>query len=140
MCVNSGYSVCECCVAAEHEAELGGLVEDLVEADAHEVDEHQLGDRAHARGGRTDGSTDESRLRDRRVEDAVGVLRLQALGGAQRAAPRLVDSRGAAGTAGDVLPEHDHALVAGHLLMHRLVDGEQVAQLACHVALLSPST
>ena len=35
-------------LAAEHVAELGGLVEDLVEADAHEVDEHQLGDRAQA--------------------------------------------------------------------------------------------
>jgi len=33
-------------LASKHVAELGGLVEDLVEADAHEVDEHQFGDRA----------------------------------------------------------------------------------------------
>ena len=35
-------------LAAEHVAELGGLVVDLVEADADEVDEHDLGHRPHA--------------------------------------------------------------------------------------------
>ena len=58
-------------LAAEHVLELGGLVEDLVEADAHEVDEHQLGHGPQAGGGGTGGGTDEGALGDRRVEDAV---------------------------------------------------------------------
>ena len=41
-------------LAAKHVAELGRLVEDLVEANAHEVDEHQLGNRAHAAGRSAD--------------------------------------------------------------------------------------
>ena len=55
-------------LAAEHVAELGRLVEDLVEADAEEVDEHQLGDRPQAgrRGARR--RADEGALGDRRVE------------------------------------------------------------------------
>ena len=35
-------------LAAEHVTELGGLIEDLVEADAHEIDEHELGNRPQA--------------------------------------------------------------------------------------------
>ena len=58
-------------LAAEHVAELGGLVEDLVEADAHEVDEHQLGDRAQAGRGGAGRRADEGALGDRRVEHAL---------------------------------------------------------------------
>ena len=45
-------------IAAEHVAKFGGLIEDLVQADAHEVDEHQLGDRTQPGGGRADCSAD----------------------------------------------------------------------------------
>src|SRR2546425_3218878 len=43
-------------LAAEHVAELGRLVVDLVEADAHEVDEHQLRHRPEPAGGGADRS------------------------------------------------------------------------------------
>ena len=75
MWVKIGYRHCECCaaarkpapymvritsgvdrLAAEHVTELGGLVEDLVEANTHEIDEHQLDHRAQARGGRSDAA------------------------------------------------------------------------------------
>ena len=55
-------------LAAEHVFELGGLVEDLVEADAHEVDEHEFGDRPHAAGRGADRGADIGRFRKRRVE------------------------------------------------------------------------
>src|SRR5438067_13726258 len=56
-------------LAAEHVAELGGLVEDLVEADAEKVAEHQFGDGpqpGHRRAGR--GAHDRA-FGDRRVDD-----------------------------------------------------------------------
>ena len=43
-------------LAAEHVAELGGLVEDLVQAATGEVDEHQFAHRAHAAGGADRGA------------------------------------------------------------------------------------
>src|SRR3954454_12233929 len=108
-------------LAAEHVAELRGLVEDLVQADAHEVDEHELRDRAQARGGRAGRRAHDRRLADRRVEDAVGEPRVEALGDAEHAAPGVVVAR-RAGAADDVLAEDDDRLVALHLLPERLVD------------------
>jgi hypothetical protein len=40
-------------LASEHIAKFCGLVEDLVETHAHEIDEHQLGHRPQARGSRS---------------------------------------------------------------------------------------
>ena len=103
-------------LAAEHVLELGRLVEDLVEADAHEVDEHQLGDRAQAGGGGADGGADEAALGDRRVQHAVAAeLGHQPLGDAERAAPGVLLA-GRAQAAGDVLAHDDDAVVALHLL------------------------
>ena len=116
-------------LAAEHVLELGGLVEDLVEADPHEVDEHQLGDRAQPGGRGTDGGTDEAALGDRRVQHAVAAeLGHQPLGDAERAAPGVVLA-GRAQAAGDVLAHDDDAVVALHLLAERLVDRLTVALL-----------
>src|ERR1700756_333914 len=77
-------------LAAEHVPELRGLVVDLVEADAHEVDEHQLGHRAHPGGGGADRGADERRFRDGGVEDPAGELVVEALGHAEHAAPGVV--------------------------------------------------
>ena len=57
--------------AAGHERQLRGLVEQLVEADADEVEVHQLDDRAHARHRRADAEADDRALGDRRVADAI---------------------------------------------------------------------
>ena len=114
MWVKIEVSVCECWAAAErpapymvrmttgvsglapeHVAELGRLVEDLVEADAQEVDEHQLRDRAHAARGRADGGTGERGLRQRRIEQAVAILLVEALVEPEGAAPCFLFARAA---------------------------------------------
>ena len=119
-------------LAAEHVAELGRLVEDLVEADPHEVDEHQLGDRPQARGGRTHRGADEARFADRRVEHpGRSELRMQAFGDAERAAPGILLAR-RAGAAGDVLAHQDDPGIAGHLLGQRLVDRLSKGKLSRH--------
>ena len=96
-------------LAAEHVAEFGALVEDLVHAAAEEVDEHQLGDRPQAGRGRADRRADEARLGDRRVEHAVAAELLdETLGDAHRAAPGVVvDQVIDHGAAGDVLAHED---------------------------------
>src|SRR5262249_59727176 len=48
--------------AAEHVAEFGSLVEDLVHTDPEEVHEHQLGDRPEARGRGAYSRADEGGL------------------------------------------------------------------------------
>src|SRR3989441_11358894 len=94
-------------LAAEHVAELGRLVVDLVEADAPEVDEHQLRHRPEPAGGGADGGPDVGRLRQRRVEQPFpAVLGVEALGDAEDAAPGVVLA-GAAGAADDVLAHED---------------------------------
>ena len=124
-------------LAAEHVAELGRLVEDLVEADPHEVDEHQFDDRAEPGGRGARRGADERDLGEMRVEHAVGSeLRAEALGDAHRAAPGVLVARGT-GAARDVLAHHDDARVALHLLAHRFVDRLAIALLRHGSALLS---
>src|SRR4029453_10285347 len=115
------YRLWECWLAAEHVAQLGPLVEDLVEADPHEVAKHQLGDRAQARAGGADGRADERRLADRGVQHPARVLVVQALGHPEHAAPGVELATGPL-PAGDVLAEQHHRGVAGHLLVEGLVD------------------
>ena len=57
--------------SAGHERQLRGLVEELVEADADEVEVHQLDHGVHTRHGCPDTEADDRTLRDRRVTDAV---------------------------------------------------------------------
>ena len=81
-------------LAAEHVAKLGGLIEDLVEAHAHEVDEHQLGNGPQASNRRARRGANEGAFANRGIEDALAPeLRHQALCHTQRAAPRVLLSR-----------------------------------------------
>ncbi len=68
---------------ARHERELGGLVEQLVEADPEEVEVHDLDDGTHAGHRGTDGEPDDRSLRDRRVPDTVAEARAQPAGQAE---------------------------------------------------------
>jgi len=65
------------------------------------------------------------------VQHAARMLVEQALGHAQHAAPGVLLA-GRAGAARVVLAHHDHARVAGHFLVQRLVDGLLVGDLSCH--------
>ena len=103
-------------LAAEHVAELGGLVEDLVEADAEEIAEHQFGDRPQAGDRGAGGGAHDRRFGDRRVDDPrLAELAEQPLGDAEHAAIGVALAL-AAGAAGDILADHDDARVAAHLL------------------------
>ena len=119
--------------AAEHVAQLGALVEDLVHAAAEEVDEHQLGDGAQPGRGGADGRPDEAGFGDRRVEHARAAELLdQALGHAQHATPSLVLRQVIdGGAAGHVLAHEDNSRVLAHGDVHRLIDGLAVRELSC---------
>ena len=66
--------------AAGHERQLRRLVEQLVEADADEVEVHQLDHRPHAGHRRADAEAHDRRLRDRRVPHPVAEPVAQAAG------------------------------------------------------------
>ena len=90
-------------LAARHEVRLGGAVDELVERQRDEVDEHDLEHRAHARLRRADRHAGDRGLADRRVDHALGAELLGQAGG------------GGVGPAlGDVLAEHEDALVGAH--------------------------
>ena len=110
---------------AEHVAHLGGVVEQLVHADADEIDEHQLGDGAHTGGSGADGGAHEGSFGERGVQHAlVAELLNQAAGGAERAAPGVHDAQMlAAGAAGDFLAHDDDGGVATHFLDEGFIDG-----------------
>ncbi len=96
--------------ACGHEAELGGVVDDLVRGDADEVHDHDLGHRKQAVDRRTDRGTDDRGLRDRGVQHpVVAVLGRQPRGRAGRAG------------VGDVLTEQEHPFVGFQRLVEREV-------------------
>ena len=97
--------------AAGHERQLRGLVEQLVEADAEEVEVHQLDHRAHARHRGADAEADDRALGDRGVADAIAEAVVQAA----RQAEHVAAGR-------DVDPGDEHALVAGELRFERGAD------------------
>ena len=100
-------------LAAGEEPVLRRLVDQRVHRQGEEVPEHDLEHRPLARDRGAVGRTGHRELRDRRVEHPVGpVLLVQARRHGEHAA------RG-----GDVLPEEEHALVAGELLVERLAHG-----------------
>ena len=100
-------------LAAEHVAELGEAVDDLVAGEQAEVDGHQFGDGAQTAERGADGRADDDFLGERGVFDAlVAELLDEALG----------DGVGAA-VAGDIFAEDVDALVAAHLF------GDGLAQL-----------
>ena len=108
-------------LAAEHIAELGRLVVDLIEADAHKVDEHQFRDRAQAAGRGPDRRAHIGAFRQRCVQHLPGVLVVEPLGHAERAAPGVFFAA-RAGPAGDVFAHHNDRAVTGHFLIDRFVD------------------
>ena len=119
MCASSASRLCECWLpeerpapnwvrtvsaisrgAAGHERQLRGLVEQLVEADAEEVEVHQLDHGAHARHRGADAEADDRALGDRRVADAIAEPVVQAArqaehvaAGARRRCPRRTRAR-----------------------------------------------
>ena len=58
-------------LAAEHVSKLRGLVQNLIEANAHEIQKHQFRDGAHAAGGGADRRAD-----IRAFESGVSMRRL----------------------------------------------------------------
>jgi len=93
-CDGRGRSACG------HEAELGGVVDDLVRGDADEVHDHDLGYWQHPVNRGTYRGADDRGFRDRSVQNPVAaVLRRQPRGGA-----------GCTGI-GDVLAKQKHAVV-----------------------------
>jgi hypothetical protein len=108
---------------------LGGLVDDLVVADADQVDEREVDDRAQAGHRRADASADEPHLGDRGIDDALGA-ELGDQAAAAGGEPALGLGLLAAGPAGDVLADHDDRRVAPHLLSDRFEDRLREGQLA----------
>ncbi len=97
-------------LAVEHVGDRRGMVDDLVQRQQREVDGHQLDDRPQATHRGADPGADDRVLGDRRVaHPALAELVQQAVG----------DLEGAAEDT-DVLAHHEDALVAPHLLGHRV--------------------
>ena len=104
-------------LAAEHVADVSGVVDDLVERQQREVDRHELDDGAQPGHGRADAHADDRVLGDRRVAHALLAELLEQPGG---------HLEGAVEDADVLAHEHD-ALVAQHLLAQRLVERLAVA-------------
>src|SRR5207244_11838341 len=68
-------------LAAAHEAQLAGLIEQLVGGDERELDEHELDDRSQPGDGGASCEPDESGLGDRRVDDPLATEALVQAGG-----------------------------------------------------------
>src|SRR5450755_4303130 len=109
---------------------LGHLVEDLVEANANEVDEHQLHNRPEPRLGRADRHAYECRLRDRRIEDS---LVTESPGEPPGCSEDAAEVR-------DILAEDDDGVVLLHLMREQLGDEVRASARvghACWLGLLS---
>ena len=90
--------------AAEHVADLGRLVEELVGRDQAEIGVHDLDNRAQPVDRGAEAHAAESVFGDRRADQTLGEGRADPLGGADRAALQPVH----------VLAEHDHGFVPLH--------------------------
>src|SRR6266700_3582552 len=102
-----------------HVQDRGGIVDDLVQRQQAEVDGHDLHDGPHTAQGGADSGTDEGRLRQRRVADALGAELLQ---------QALADPEAPA-VAADVLAHQEHAPVALQRLAQRLPECLAVGEL-----------
>ncbi len=121
-------------LAAEHVAELGRLIEDLVEADAEKIAEHQLGDRAQPGDRGAGGGSHDRRFGDRGVDDpALAEFAKEPFRHAEHTAIGVALPL-RAGAPCDVLADHDNARVAAHFLREPFV--ERLAdRFECHLAL-----
>ena len=126
-------------LAAEHIAELGALVKDLVKADPHEPHEHHFRDRPQPGHRRTHRRADEPGLADWSIKHPLPAkLFDQSFGHAQDPSPGVVTLQVLdVGTAGHVLTHQDHTGVTPHLLAHRFIQRLAEAQLSFwHIPLL----
>ena len=106
-------------LATRHEVRLRGLVDELIERERDEVDEHDLDDGAHAGLRQPDRDAADRGLADRGVAHALHAeLFREPRGRAPGAALR------------DVLPEDDDALVGAHRLRERRPDRLEGRRLA----------
>src|SRR5207237_10860628 len=97
------------------------LLEDLVEADAEEIAEHQLGDRPKTGDGGAGGGAHDSAFGDWRVDDArLTELTDQPLRDAEHPAIGITLPLGR-GAPGDILADDDDTRVAAHLLAQRFI-------------------
>ena len=99
-------------LAAGHVPVLRELVRDLVEADAREVGEHDLGDGAEAGDRCSERAADDRLLRDRRVADAARPEPVEEAG------RRLEDASGGA----DVLAEQENPIVSLELFLDSQIE------------------
>ena len=107
--------------AAEHVAELGHLVDDLVHAYADKIGEHDFRHRAQAHQGGARRGADNGRLGDGRVDAAIRPFPVDAAGDAEDAAHAAGLAGGAHG-AGHVLADHKDRFVFRHGLMQGLIE------------------
>jgi hypothetical protein len=107
-------------LAAEHEMDLGRLIDDLLHCQRHEVGELQLEHRLHAGNGRADGRTRNAELADRRVDDALRAETMDEV--ARHTECAAVDA--------DVLAEQENPLVRLHRLGKPFADRLGVRQFA----------
>ncbi len=109
-------------LALEHEVQLGGAVDDLVERYARKVRKHNLRDGAQTGDSRAVGKADNRGFRKRGVENPIR--------------PAVVDvlcEPEVAAHAGNVLAEDEDGIVPLHLLNHGFVNGFRICQLAAHL-------
>ncbi len=79
------------CLTTKHVAQLGSLVEDLIPADAVEINKHQFGYWTHTCSSGADRRANEPGLSDGRIEDAIAPKFLdQPLRDTKHATPGLV--------------------------------------------------
>ena len=90
-------------LATRHEMRLRGTVDELVECEGDEVDEHDLEHRPQPGLRRPDRDTGDRSFADRRVDHALGAELLGEAG-----------CRGVRPTLCDVLADHEHLLVRAH--------------------------
>ncbi len=109
-------------LAPEHVAEFCRLIKDLVETDAHEVNEHQFGNGPQPAGGGADRRADKGGFAYRRIQEPVAVFGVQPLGDAKNPAPGVVLAVGMK-AADNIFPHHNHRLVTGHFLVQCFMDG-----------------
>ena len=95
---------------ARHIIGLGRRIDDVVDRLHREVEGHELDDRPKAAHRRAGAETGKAIFGDRRVDDALGPELLEQI---------LRDLVGAL-IFGDLLADHEHPLVAPHLLRHRV--------------------
>jgi len=100
-------------LAARHVADVGGVVDDLVDADPGEAPGHELDDGSQAHAGSADAQAREGGFGDGRVDDALGPVFFEHSFGDFISAVVL----------GDFLAHEEDVFVAVHFLGHGVAEG-----------------